>query len=298
MDPQITHKQHHVPRVYLKGFSEDYNRVFFYNKTKREYSKLAVPVADLCYEKDLYEFVDTEGNLLNPNFIEKTFMRMESRFGKERNRLINASLIHSNFQRNDFFSNKSRAFWMAYCLLQVLRSPKVIAEEQKLYEMMVEPNPIEAKNASLYLTLPFWGEITEDSKNAFCALLKPMITMDIAVGVVDSTEELFTSDNPVYFYTKNYPCEEYGKIIFPITSKICLFFWGKDVNHERISNRMFKMSKELIEEIKWSVAYSAYDFIYSEHQLNRSDIALIRDAHKLSAIDRKDKGEFTLEKGE
>ena len=57
---------------------------------------------------------------------------------------------------------------------------------------------------------------------------------------------------------------------------------------------MFYMSQELIDDVKWSIAYSANNFIYSEQRLNRSDIALIRNAHKLAVIDKKDKGEFTL----
>lgn len=294
MDKQITHKEHFVPRVYLRGFSEDQERIHFYNKNKKEYSKTAVPIEDVCRQIDLYEFMDKTGNLLHPNFIENAFANIEKRFGKERDRIVRSAQHESNYKRDNFFSDKTHAFWIMYCLLQVLRSPHVIKEGQLLFKEMISSDEIDAKNASLYYSFPFWEEVSEESKNTFCKLLKPWMSMDILVGVVKGEDSLFTSDNPIYCYAPTFPCDEYGKIVFPLTSKICILFYGESVEHGNIGNKMFYMSQELIDDVKWSIAYSANNFIYSEQRLNRSDIALIRNAHRSAVIDKKDKGEFTL----
>lgn len=49
-----TIKQHYVPQVYLRGFSQDKKRIYRYDLTNE--SQKLVPISSVCHKKYLYEF--------------------------------------------------------------------------------------------------------------------------------------------------------------------------------------------------------------------------------------------------
>ncbi len=66
----LTHNQHYIPQVYLKGFSESNNSVFL-NLTSCKNSSIAVPVKTICFKHDLYETKNEQGDYLLANHTEK-----------------------------------------------------------------------------------------------------------------------------------------------------------------------------------------------------------------------------------
>lgn len=75
-----TKKQHYVPQVYLRGFSNDGNSIYSsYLGGNPEFNK-SVPISSLCVENYLYEFRSKENDLVLTNHIEKILSKYENVF--------------------------------------------------------------------------------------------------------------------------------------------------------------------------------------------------------------------------
>lgn len=164
----------------------------------------------------------------------------------------------------------------------MLRTPTAISVakqfcDAKLSERIGKHN---AENLALSYCLPFFEKIEEGDLSAFSTFVEPLCNMCFDVGVIEGEENLFTSDNPVYIYTPIWPCDEYGKVIFPITSKICLFMYGQEEKKRHKRNGLFPIPKEVIEEILWSVSLRADNMIVSGVEFSNAQIEIIRKARK------------------
>ena len=100
----MTRKQHYVPQVYLRGFSEDKIRIWSYVVNPLEDGK-CVPIESICREKYLYEVKDNDGNWLAPNWIEKCLSILERMFAENLRYLQKKVFIKENYQTRCFFNN-------------------------------------------------------------------------------------------------------------------------------------------------------------------------------------------------
>lgn len=82
MNNKPTKRQHYIPQVLLRGFSPDYlnknsskdvskYRIFTYNLNKSNQNEKAIPIKDICFEKNLYEIKDENENIICINHLEK-----------------------------------------------------------------------------------------------------------------------------------------------------------------------------------------------------------------------------------
>ena len=282
----ITHKQHFVPRAYLKGFSLDGKGVFFFNLTSCESSKIAVPVKSVCVEHDLYEAKNEQGDYLFVNHIEKSLAILERMFFSYRTKLEKKAFVKENYRTKCFLTSEEKSFWAAYLLVQIMRSPKVlsIAKNFSIESLHNDVSIYTAENIALTSCLPFFTELSEESINAFNLFSKPMLNMSFNIGVIHGDGELFTSDNPIYIHA-NWPCKEYDKIIFPISSKICLFMYGGKYKGIYRKNALFPINEEILKEIQWSIAYGANNMIFSAKHFNKKQEKEICRIHKLRLED-------------
>ena len=124
--------------------------------------------------------------------------------------------------------------------------------------------------------LPFFKEIEEGSKETeiFNDLFDPMKNMSFGVGV-DRQARIITSDCPVYIYSGERLYEEYGRVIFPITSKICLFLFGKEDKKKYPKNFLFEINNETRETILKSMTDSSFEKLYSNHLLEKREIGFV-----------------------
>lgn len=284
----LTHKQHYVPQVYLRGFSADKNSVFFLNLTSYESSKCAVPVESVCFKRDLYEAKNEHGGYVFENHIEKALGNLERRFSDYREKLERKAFDKENFKTKCFLSNEEKCFWIVYLSVQIMRSPKVlsIAKNFCIESLQGDVSICKAENIALSYCLPFFTDLSVDSINALSSFMNPMLNMSFNIGTIHGNEELFTSDNPIFIHA-NWPCEEYDKVIFPITSKLCMFLYGGVYKKGRNKNVLLPIDEKMLNEINWSIAYNADKMIFSANRLNKNQEKEIRRIHKLRLEDDK-----------
>lgn len=278
-----TTDEHFVPVTYLKGFSNDGRTIFFYDLLCKKNSDCAVPIKSVCYKKNLYEARNEEGKFIYRNWVENCLAQLEILFTKRREDLETKAFCVENLSCNMFLKEEEKAFWALYVVIQMLRSPETlkVAKEFCRVNLEKELGQAKAENFGLALCLPFFERLTDDSKTVIGGFIKPMENMYMEIGVItDENIKLFTSDNPVYVHCKNWPCEEYEKIIFPISSKLCLFMYGGTEKLGHKKNGLFIIDQSRVDEIYWSIAYRADERIYSPERIIGNIRARVNEAHK------------------
>lgn len=291
----ITKKQHYIPQVYLRGFSPEYLKkekgslphekytIYCHDLTKEKQIQKPIPIKSVCYSNFLYEVTGHDGEIVLPNHLEKFFSAIEKMFSNYRNELERKVFIEDNYKTKSFLKSEEKAFWVTYILIQLLRTPQIlqVVAEKSLEISESEINEKQAKNIARLFCLPFFKEIELDDRetNIFYGLLEPIMTMSFGLGV-DRRGGIITSDMPVYIYSKEFPCKEYGKIIFPISSQICLFLFGGDEKKEYPKNFLFPVNEAVREEIIESIAYASFEKLYSNHSLNKQELRYINEVMK------------------
>lgn len=284
----ITKKQHYIPQVYLRGFSPEYHEkgrdaskhtIFCYDLTGRNSFMDAVPIRTICYEENLYEVTDSAANVVFPNRLERFFAEFERRFGIYRQKLETKVFIEDKYTTSRFLTSEEKDFWIVYILIQILRLPQVLklAEEvsAKIWKNQIDTN--QSKNIARTSCLPFFKKLEEDSKEGeiIKILFEPMKDMSLGVGV-DRQARIITADNPVYVEVEKFPCKEYKKVIFPITSEICLFLLEEDKENYP-KNFLFPISDGIQEEIFRLMTYTSFGKLYSNHLLNERERIWVKE---------------------
>lgn len=286
----ITKKQHYIPQVYLRGFSPEYidknndiplsrYTIYCHDLTKEAQSYKPVPIKSVCYKNYLYEVTGHDGEIVLMNHLEKFFSGMEKMFGEYRHKLERKAFMTENYKTNFFLTREEKIFWITYILVQILRMPQILelAEQVGLETWDEELTNKQAHNIARLFCLPFFKEITEGNKETmvFDSLFDPMKNMSFGIGV-DVQGRIITSDKPVFVYSKVFPCKEYERIIFPISSQICLFMFGNKDKKIQRKNFLFPIEEDHREEIIKSVSASAFEKVYSNHIFDRKERKYIK----------------------
>lgn len=282
-EDKMTKKQHYIPQVYLRGFSPQYQgknktlpngkyTIYFYDLEMKKQSKMAVPIKSICYEECLYEMRGDAGKFVCDNHLESFFSVIERWFGAYRNKLERKAFLEENYNTKCFLTKEEQLFWAAYIIIQMSRLPNVlnaVEQEIKKYMTCASDNML-AHDAARWYCLPFFSEINEETGQIIKTLLKPMENMHIGVGV-DLQGRIITTDNPVYVETSEWPCDECNKIIFPISSQLCLFLFGKEEKKMLPKNFLFPIGDADREEIIVSLASNAFKKIYLSYKLEEHE---------------------------
>lgn len=238
----MTKNQHYIPQVYLRGFSPEYEKgsksypnsrytIYCYDLNVKKQKYESVPIKSICYIKYLYEVTGHSGEIVLPDYLEHFFAGIEKMFSDFRSGLERKAFIEDNYRTNCFLTNDEKVFWVTYIIIQILRTPQIleIAESLSIETWGDNVSSKQAKNIARKFCLPFFKEIDESSNEVFIinALFEPMKNMSFGVGI-DRSKSIITSDKPIYVCGSDFPCEEYDKIIFPVSSELCLFLFGNE----------------------------------------------------------------------
>ena len=277
-----TKKQHYVPKVYLKGFSNDEAHVYRneLNGDKIVSSK-PVPIESICRENYLYEIKDSQDSFIALNHVEKCLSALEGMFSAYRNKLSSKAFNKENYKTKCFFTAEEKTFWKLFVVLQMLRSPAVL-EVARQFSAEHFGNSIPTNDAysiATQLCLPFFKELKTEDENCLTKFLEPVYPMSIALGV-DYSGRIITSDNPVYFYSQDKTIENCEKIVFPITSQLVLLLLGGKMKESYDKNRAFELEDSELDSIIKPIAYSADSTIISRDSLTSGIKTLIREARK------------------
>ena len=288
----FTKKQHYVPQVYLRGFSDDSKRIWSYSLSELEKGTY-VAINSVCLEKNLYELKDDNGSILLQNLIEKVLAELERTFYDYRAKLIEKAEIEENYNTRCFLTTQEKAFWKLYIAVQILRDPIVLdavsSFAKDCWGDSLTDN--QRKNFALYQCLPFFDSIKEEDKNVFNVMLQPLDKMSFLVEV-DDKNSIFTSDSPVFMHSPGSEeprIENVEQIIVPITSKIAIFlFRGQEKCQHK--NCLHKLDEEELKSLKYSIAYVANNRLFSRKELSSLDIEVIKRARIDKERDSEQKG--------
>ena len=286
-----TRKQHYIPQVYLRGFSPEYKQKDGKGKDKSKYTihcydlekmrqyPQAVPIESICFEKDLYEVTNDKEEIVLPNYLETMLGSLENMFGEYRRKLEQKAFRLENLNTRCFLTKDEKDFWIAYMVIQILRMPDTLKSAEELgQEFWKGLNSNQARNFAREVCLPFFTEIKEGSREAVLveAFSKPMQTMSVVIGV-DTAGNIITGDKPIYFYSPSFSFNDIERVLFPITSKLCLYLVGGEEKKLLPKNTLFQIDAEDLEEITKSMTQAADKMIYSNHRLSKRELKQVHE---------------------
>ncbi len=295
MNDDHTKKEHYIPQSYLRGFSPQYEMakkkqiknskcmIYCYDLKKKQQSH-QIPIKSICYEKNLYEIMNELGEIIHRNHLEKIFGVFEIKFSEFRTLLERKAFRDDSFCSDCFLTQEEMAFWVTFMAIQTLRSPQILKEAAlTLKSLMGESiSDIQAHNISRLYCLPFFREINQETPEAFLfnMLFEPMLDMSFVV-CVDKKGRIITSDKTMYVYATEFPTKEYEKVIFPISSEICLILLGEEEKKEyKRDNFLVPMNESTRKMIVQAISDSAFEKIYANHALDEQELQWVEEVMK------------------
>lgn len=277
-----TKDEHFVPRVYLRGFSDNGKSFFAYNmKEDKQIRNCSIETA--TREKNIYEFKGNNNQLLYINLLEDTLSKLEGIFAKNRKELLSKASYPEYLNTKCFFTSEEKAFWKVYIVTQMLRTPMFIDFLTEKYSIEVgnKFTNNEIRNFTLMSMLPFFKEIINSKNNFFNFLLSKIDNSNVC-AFVDNNNSLFTSDNPVAFNTQEFGANEIDIVYFPVTPHIALVLFGGKLKNESPKNQLCIFNNQQLNEFKLGMACAAQNMIYSKFALSADDIELIKKARRIN----------------
>lgn len=277
-----TSKEHYIPKVYLKGFASDDERIYFYDLNTRLYSKVMVPIRTICYEKDLYEYRNSNNEIVLTNRIENVLGALEEQFSKYKNSIRTRIMVADSHTRN-FLSEDEVLYWLTYITLQILRLPKIIDAATAFFKEIIPANGDDNlhRNAALYVLLPCLKQLEPNSieTKLFDLIIKGIGSMRVTVAY-DEKHRIFTSDSPIFTYTpaKYTPSQRITnceKVIFPIDESLCLIFSRNGLYPD---NGIILIDDREFEIICKSIAYAADEKLFTKRKFTKQEKEWIRIA--------------------
>lgn len=281
-----TKKQHYIPQVYLKGFSQDSSTIYEYNYKKGEAIQVPVSIESVCRKKDLYEVRENNGEIINPNYIEDILCEYEGLFAKYREQLLRKAHIKENYNKL-ILSKDEKDFWRVYTTLHIMRNPETLSRIETLFHEDFEGQftEIDNRNLAVAYCLPFFKKLEKNEKNAFTIYLSVLLTRTIMIGFAES-DNMFTSDHAMYgsgtFKDNDYG---FGRLWFPVSSNCAIIFYDPKLVGKYNNNRLIPISEDEVYEMNEGIAYIAKQMVFSKYPFSESDIRLIKEARKKRAED-------------
>lgn len=278
-----TTDEHFISQFYLKGFSPDRNRVYQYDMLNWKAYPLIL-TRKICFEKNLYEFTDSNGSFVFRNTIENLLCEYEKVFSKVFASIISKTKDNRNFRTRTFLTTKEKGLLIAYMTIQILRMPYFIKTgEDVAIETCKEILPYQARNLSIISSLPIYKKFDENEKNLFFYVVQWFEDMAFII-LKSESHNIFTGDNPIYFYGKDKYSNDVNvkpeKVIFPLTSNLVLYMLPINKVRPDLKNRLLPIQDEQIKEVHQSIAAISNRWLYSYSPLTEKEVKLIKKARQ------------------
>ena len=291
-----TEKEHFIPRMYLRGFSEVKESgkalIWQFNLKTMQQIPVQVDVQDICFEKNLYEIKGKDGSFIAQNTIEKTFGKIED----NTNRVIQVIRAKSENENclncPTVLSEDDKSYLIILITSLLYRDPATIASG---IGFLQESNPNmddrEAKNFTLLNLLPLGLDPEWDKNTIIRTAIENLTRMAYQIGIANE-DVIITSDRPVAIWSpkEDEPYNRPRAVAFPLTSRLLLYMFPEESVDPIARNCFVKLSKAQINDLYGNIAMSARNWIYSRNQLTTEQQRMIKEARK-----RLDRTEHALE---
>ena len=282
-----TDKQHFIPRVYLKEFSEikrtdKVEKAFIWQFDLKRMKQIPAPVniADICYEKNLYELRDEKGNFFARNIIEKTYEKIERAFGGALESIKRRTQDEKCLFCTTFLSEEEKNMLIIFITTLMYRDPVSIGRGIAfLHESNPDMSDIQRRNFTILNLLPLGLNPEWDQKTVSRTALDNLSNMAFQIGIA-SDNAIFTSDNPIVLWSShNNECPNRPEAVaFPLTSRLVLYLFPLENLDSIGSNYLFQMDEERVQEIQMNIAICAKRWIYSREKLTDKQVEQIKEA--------------------
>lgn len=290
-----TTDEHFVPRMHLRRFSERKLKkskpkdiIWAYNLATMKQFPDQIPIEDICFEEHLYEFKDSEGNFIDRNRVEKALSNYEKVFSVVIDQILRNAKNDKNLHTRCFLSSKEKVFLTAFMTLQILRYPSVLSIAEELLNDMF-PDRLkanEARNIAVWSCLDAFidGKFDVEKESIFWRIASWFDDMAFIIGR-SNKPVFFTSDRPIFLFhskcdTINFIMERPEKIIFPLSPTIALYMIPNCKKTRQNRNILKDLSDKSIQEIQWSIAHCAKEWIYSRYPISSEQLQIIKNAKK------------------
>lgn len=276
--PQITKKQHYIPRFYLRNFSNNNKMIYQYDVSTDNSS--FVSINSICYQNYLYEFKDENDELIYCNWIENILSKWEKEFSIIINSIKNKAKNKRNCKTRCFLTSKEKDFLAFFISLQSQRGSYYIKEiENKLEEKwgdVLEKNS--CRNAALIASLPIYKPFNEVKDHKIISTFKTLRNMSFIIGFTDNGV-FFTSDNPITMIYENNP-NDIEEVIFPLASNLVLYMLKMEKSKANFKNRLYPMDENNINYINNVTISRCTRWIFSKNTFNDKDYNRIKKFKK------------------
>ena len=164
-----TKRQHYVPQVYLREFSQDQKRIYRYDIAKESQKNQPIPIDSVCYKKDLYEVINKADIKLSTNYVENVLATFEAIFSRHLKKIKNIVQSKPENKAVYFLDQDEKNFWASYTAIQLLRCPWSLKESfdctKNLFKDYFELDYLQA--LSIMLCLPFSKNLMYEDETFF-----------------------------------------------------------------------------------------------------------------------------------
>ena len=288
-----THREHYVPRMYLRRFCEppkkkgkQAQQIWAYDIQKKCYCSMAID--SVCFETDLYEIKDASGNIVHQNQIENRLAQFEYRFSTVLTAIVKRTKYDKNLLTHCFLNKEEKAMLIWWLYLQIARTPSTITVAKNLAEELLPDlgESTDASNIAVWSCLEplIKGRIDMEKPGLFQKMAHWFTDMAFVIGRC-SQPQLFTCDNPIYLFHPNKDAVDFNterpeRIIFPLDPTAVLIMIPNNKENTGNRNIMINLTDELLKEVQWCMARSAKRWIFSRQRFSNTQITLIKSARE------------------
>lgn len=291
---QITKNQHFIPQSYFREFSASEKGIYRHNVQLPNESSIWVSIGDECAEKYLYEMLTEDGELLEPNKLEKVFSQFEADFSNTIKAIKRKAFNKANYNTASFLTKEEKQNLLVFISLQLLRYPEMLKYGQDIAKEVYnnEIDDIQARNFAIemYYNSLFRLKNNQEGPNITFSVLKWFDNMAFKIGV-SKRDVVITSDLPMCFYNKKglYPFEDTpDQVTVPLTSRLVLYLSPMESEERGKRNILFPLTDDDIHEEHSAMFMMARHWIYSYTPLNKEDILQLVDDRSFINDKRKD----------
>lgn len=283
---KYTKREHYIPRVYYKGFSD-----IKHKKTKEKILAWAMDVKSIvpinnqidienfCAEDNLYELRNEEGEFIAQNFIEKTFGNIEAKVGSVLKKIQEMSQNEEYLKCMSVLSEDDKSILIILMTMLQFRDPETINYGIKILQ---QDNPEmdywKARNFTLINLLPLGIDSEWDKNTIIRTAVEKYSGMEFQIGVAFD-DLIVTSDRPVI----EWPPEENElfnrpkAVMFPLTSRLVLYLFPILTAQQIGRSFFFIMNKKQIGDTQMNVAACARRWIFSRNAITDEQIEMIKE---------------------
>lgn len=285
-----TSREHFVPRLYLKGFSEtksinkeNKHFIWQYDLESMRQSSQAVPINSICYENDLYEIKDRNGEIIAKNYVEDKLNSIEKQVDIVIRSVIKKAENADFLPDQPFLSENEKCVLILFLSIQMLRDPEsleIMAETTKMKSP--EYSDLDAKNSVLLKLFPKDNDAETNRESLLLRFTEKIYGMAFQVGI-SNEDSIITSDRP-YAVEKISDAvgNRFKTIIFPLTSRIVLYLHPLEYVDPQGWNCCFSLDKDRVRDLTTNISFSARRWIFSRNPLTGKQIDLINAARQLT----------------